>query len=60
MNFHKLLQVYLAKDHMTTLAKKTRHSVLENRPPLQKLHYASLTKTVVLEILQKIVFRSTK
>jgi hypothetical protein len=41
---------------MTTLAKNTQHSVLENRPPLQKLHYASLTKTLVLEILQQMVF----
>jgi hypothetical protein len=43
----KLPQVCLAKAHVTTLAKNSQHSVLENRPPLQKLHYASLTKTLV-------------
>jgi len=54
--FHKLPQVYLAKDHATTLHTNAWHSVLENRPPLQKLHYDSLTKTIVPKILQDMVF----
>ena len=55
-DIRKLPQVYLAKAHVNILAKMTEHSVLENRPPLQKLHNASLTKTLVLEILQQMVF----
>jgi hypothetical protein len=57
MELCKLLQVCLAKAHATTLAKNTRQSVLENRPHLQKLHYASLIKTLVPKILQQMVFQ---
>jgi hypothetical protein len=60
MDFRKLPQVCLAKAHATTLETNARQTILENRPHLQKLHYASLTKTLVSEILQQIVFRSTK
>jgi hypothetical protein len=59
MNFHKLPQVCLAKAHVTTLDKKTQYSFLKSQPPLQKLRYTSLTKTLVLEKLQQIVFQST-
>ena len=52
----KLLHVCLAKAHATTLEKNARQSVLENQAHLQKLHYASLTKTLVSEILQQMVF----
>jgi hypothetical protein len=60
MEFRKLPQVCLANAHATTLEKNARQSVLENRTHLQKLHYASLTKTLVPKILQQMVFRSTE
>ena len=58
MDFRKLPQVYLAKDHANTLEKNYRLSVLENQAHLQKLHYASLTKSLVTNILQQMDFQS--
>jgi hypothetical protein len=51
--FCKLCRVFLAKAHMITLPIITQHSVLENQPVVQNLHYASLRKTLVLKILQQ-------
>jgi hypothetical protein len=57
MELFKLPKVYLAKAHLTTLPTNAQHNVLENQPPLQKLHYASLTKTLVSNIIQKMVLQ---
>jgi hypothetical protein len=52
--FHKLSHIFFStKAHMTTLPTITQHNVLENRPLVQKLHYASLRKTLVLRSSNK-------
>jgi hypothetical protein len=58
MKFRNLPQVFFSKAHVNILRTNDPNSVLENRPPLKKMHYASLSKTLVLEILQRMVFQS--
>jgi hypothetical protein len=45
MEFCKIPNVYLDKARVTILPTISQHSVLENRPLFQKLHYVSLSET---------------
>jgi hypothetical protein len=51
-----LPHIYLDKVHMTILPTITQHNVFENRPLVQKLHCASLRKTLVPKILPTNIF----
>jgi hypothetical protein len=55
--FHKLMHIYFSKAHATTLSTITQHSVLQNQPLVKNLHYGSLSKTLVREILHQTLFQ---
>jgi hypothetical protein len=60
MEFCKLSHIFFTKAHGTTLPTISQQVVIENRPRVKKFHYASLSKAIVPEILQKMFFRSMK
>jgi len=57
IDFCKILQVFLAKAHVTMLLTIAWHNDCKNQPLIHKLYSTLVSKTLVLDILKITIFQ---